>query len=62
MYFRFSGRHLDLLLPVTSDNVGCLDDMFSELNVLENIGVDIGISTKYSLEDEIHKPAIKVDR
>ena len=36
---------LDLLLPVTSDNVGSRDNMSSELSDLVIMGVSIGVST-----------------
>ena len=34
----------------------------SKFNGLENIGVAIGISTIYCLDDEMHEPALRVDR
>ena len=54
---------LGLPLPVTSNNIYSNNDKPSELNDLGNIGVTMGrISAIYSLEDETHKPALKVDR
>ena len=58
----FAAAILDSLLPVTSDNGGSRDSMSSELSDLVITGVSIGISTIRSLEDEIHEPALKVDR
>ena len=54
---------LDLPLPVTSDSI-CSMDYASELNDLENIyrGSYWNFDDTYSLEDEIHEPALKVDR
>ena len=52
----------DLPLLVTSDSIYSINDMSSELNDLETIGEDFGISTIHNLEDEMQKPALKVDR
>ena len=47
MHFRFSGRHLGVILPVTFDDVGsmyCMYYMSSELSDLTNIGIAVGMS------------------
>ena len=53
---------LDLLLPVTFNNVGSGDNTSSEWCDLGILGVATGILTIGSLENEIHEPALKVDR
>ena len=52
---------LDLSLSVIPDITDRMDDMSSELKVLGNMKVAIGILTIYSLEAEIHEPALKID-
>ena len=59
--FRFSSHLVGFITSVTSDNVGSKDYMSSELIDLGIMGVAIGISTIWSLEDEILEPALKVD-
>ena len=48
---------MELLLPVTYDDVGSRDYMSSELSDFRIMGVAIGNSMIRNLEDEIHDPA-----
>ena len=52
---------LDLPLSVTSDSIYSINDKSSGLNDLDSIGVVIGILIIYSLENEIHEPALNAN-
>jgi len=53
LYFRCNGRHLGFPIPLTSANI-LLSDSDTELGILKNMVVTVGISIITCLQADIH--------